>query len=269
MSKSPLRLNVAHKANWKPPTLESASQILLYDRHAGAIKGLMGQDIRFYEAVDKGSSDFANLFADPVSHITALEFAEAALLNVLIMDERLAERAHDIMDVDTEVKEYLKKKNLPNRINIAKLANISLCTHLAINDEEPKPLHEHVVEKEPILKVCLKFDRTEEQLKLISFKSMHDGKKETISYDIAIIHQGVLEGFIKDQIQPFSYDAFVTQLKTWIPSIIVTSGRGIPHDIPDSAKFLPFSLLEDYVMKGGIAKYRLTRIVMDLIRRDV
>ena len=148
------------------------------------------------------------------------------------------------------------------------MANISLCTHLSINKID-EPLHEHVVEGKPCMKINIGLDKKDGKLSINLFQTFYGGKNEDVSYDIAIIHHGVLEGFIRDNITPFSYDDFLRVLREKIPYIVITSGRGIPHDVPDSAKFLPFSLLEDFVMKGGIAKYRLTRVIMELIRMDV
>lgn len=186
------------------------------------------------------------------------------------MDERIAERAHDKMECDDALRSYFENElhQDPLRINLAKMANIFLCTDLAINGSD-WPLHEHTAKKEPSLKICVNIDREDRNLCLKSLDTFFGGIKEDCRYDIAIIHQGVLEGFFKNVIDPFTYEDFVIALKARIPYVVITSGRGIPHEIPDSAKFLPFSLLEDYVMKGGVAKYRLTRILMDLIRRDV
>lgn len=264
----PFCIDIAYDDGWKDNST-SAIKDLVYDRHAGIIRDIDWEKNRFYEAVDKGSSDFSNVFAKPASCTTACEFAEAGMLNVLIMDERIAERAHDVMAVEDALRDKLKKNKSPiRRIELAKIANISLCTHLSI-DKIDKPLHEHVVKKKPCMKISVGLGKKDDKLSINSFETFYGGNRENVFYDIVIIHQGVLEGFIRDYIAPFNYDDFLAVLREKIPYIVITSGRGIPHDVPDSAKFLPFSLLEDFVMKGGIAKYRLSRVIMELIRRDV
>jgi hypothetical protein len=95
-------------------------------------------------------------------------------------------------------------------------------------------------------------------------------RKELEPIDILIIHMGVLENFFKDVVGTYkdNYDNLLKELRMKIPFIVVDSGRGIPSELPDTAKFFPYSLLEDYLLKGGLAKYNLCQVVMGLTRRN-
>jgi hypothetical protein len=82
--------------------------------------------------------------------------------------------------------------------------------------------------------------------------------------DLLIIHQGILErDEIKDVIQQ---EKFLESLRKYIPFVIVDSGRGIPPNLSKASKFLPFSLLQDFLMSDRIAKISLTQVAMSLTR---
>jgi hypothetical protein len=87
-------------------------------------------------------------------------------------------------------------------------------------------------------------------------------------FDIAIIHQGLLETFIKSASER---QEFLSSLAKCIPVVVVSSGRGIPTDVQMNrkVKFLPFSLVERYLLGGSIAKIGLTSLCMKLTRRPI
>ncbi len=63
-------------------------------------------------------------------------------------------------------------------------------------------------------------------------------------------------------------DSFFRQIKLkYIPSIIVTSGKGKPATLSKYAKFLPFSNIENFVMQRRPEKFLLTQIIFKTIKR--
>ena len=290
---------LANKGNGTSPVsnkenLRQNGKVLMYDRHFWGHSTyitdlkLKKDDIDFHEAFDKGSSDFIHIFAKYSSPVMVYELVEAALLRVLVIDERIAEVAHDRSPIDGTRRKEAYGQN--KRLYAARKAGVDICTHLCINDNiAPKPLHPSVNEQNPI--VCVKFDITRDNgtaqeakkiekvdTKILYCKTIPEkdengkcseckGKAIKDEMDAVIIHQGVLEKFFEEELQSSEYVAFLKALQESIPYVIVDSGRGIPAKLPDTAKFLPFSLIEDFVMKDSIAKYSLTKNIMSLVRR--
>jgi hypothetical protein len=270
--------------------LECKEKILMYDRHFQGYRRLESiskkDNILFHEAFDKGSSDFIHIFAKYSSQEMVYEFVEAALLRVLVIDERIAEVAYNELNIEDDAyRAYGDVKKL----HTARKAGVDICTHLCINDDmAPKTLHPSVYKKGPI--VCVKFDikrdngsTQDKKIKKVKTRILYcegipeknkngkcsECKGEPIKEDMdaVIIHQGVLENFFEKVLQSSEYDTFLKALQESIPYVIVDSGRGIPAKLPDTAKFLPFSLIEDFLMKDRIAKYSLTKNIMSLVRR--
>ena len=97
---------------------------------------------------------------------------------------------------------------------------------------------------------------------------------EKITPHALIIHQGVLERFFYEKVPKNPGETYKVTLKAlledfrqFVPHILVDSGRGISPNLPDDVKFMPFSLVEDYLMKDSIAKFCLTRVLMSFVRR--
>ena len=190
---------------------------------------------------------------------------EASLLNVLIIDERISERGYDeiIMEDNKQYAEELYGGN--KRLYVAKKAGILICTHIDRGNGE-EPIHKEVAEKYPRVVVKLKKNKDNKGYSIESAwqdkQDKEDVKKELIN--LIIIHQGIMEDFLKVP----DIEGFIDNLRSDLaPYIVIDSGRGIPPGLPETEKFIPFSLLEDYVMKERISKYSLVRFLMRLNRR--
>lgn len=79
--------------------------------------------------------------------------------------------------------------------------------------------------------------------------------------DILIIHQGILDKWKQYE----NYTRFILKLKDTVPFVIITSGRGIPSNLPKGIKFLPFSGLETCFIGNYFEKLTLIRQVTSLI----
>lgn len=261
-------------------TNDNAS-FLVYDRHFSGYFELRNNELQknidFHEAFDKNSSDFIHLFTPYDSPERVYELVEAGLLKILVLDERIAEVAHNELNIEPD--DAKKAYGGKERIFAARKAGIYICTHVGVDDADLQPLHLSVNKKNP--SVCVRFDfkkKSSGSVDSVKFSTVdttveynNDGnvfKKAEGFFDILIIHQGVLENFIKNYLNDKKdYNAFLESIRRTIPYVVIDSGRGIPAKLPDAAKFLPFSLLEDFLMKDRIAKFSLTKNVMSLIRR--
>ena len=276
-----INLSVLYKADKTNNKLSrecNDSKILMYDRHFGGFGYLDKNDkksnIVFHEAFDKGSSDFIHISA-PYRKEMVYELVETALLNVLVIDERIAEVAYDQANYD--IMYANRAYGGVQKILIAKKAGIFICTHICINNNtDPQSLHQSINDKIPI--ICVKFNvynthNAEINVNTNIFycveKKCSTCNGRDIDMDAVIIHQGVLENFFKGELQgdKNKYNKFLESLQESIPYVIIDSGRGIPAKLPDKAKFLPFSMLEEFIMKDRIAKYSLTKNIMSLSRR--
>lgn len=274
------KLSVIYKGeddNKIHPAVSSEESLLIFDRHFDGYDCLPANTtIAFHEAFDKNSSDFVPIFSSVPTDAMICRLAESAYLKILIMDERIAEVAYEELMKDEGDKPYALYGS-KKRLIVNKWSNMFIATHLKINAKGTKSLHHDIKDRTPQVLVDLTTG-TPKGKRINDFSvywcDEENGRNERqkITPDALIIHQGVLETFFggaipKQEGEAFieTLKAFINDLKEFIPYIVVDSGRGIPANLPPEIKFLPFSLVEDYVMKDRISKYSLTRVLMSLI----
>jgi len=242
---------------------------IVYDRHGG-LQEKLNYEFHFYERIEKQNPDFVLFFipkmddeGGEIINITPhpFELAEAGLLRILVIDERIAERVGEIV------------YNTPRGFCAAE-AGIFIVTHFGY-DKEPEPLHGQVEKEEskvefPVLK-----------LKAEPFADANDGLCLKYSgvindhysrygfdcrFDMIIIHQGVLQTHFKTEDEQYR---FLGALSKEIPFVVIDSGRGVPPEIQKykPIKFLPFPILEQGLLGPDVAKLRFATVVMKLTRR--
>ncbi len=236
---------------------------IYYDRHGRLFKLLnkkssaYPQEKYIYNLFDKKSSDFSLIFSPDFKCKSKKywtfpwELAEASLLKILIIDERIAERSGDIMDIDYQ------NVHLQSRHQVAAAANIYICTHY-INKSEDKPLHNSIE------KISILFDRKSGKIKM---KNYSDNSDINVIPHMIIIHQGILEQW-EEEDSEFKSHEFINNIRKIIPFIIVESGRGIPPKLLKDVKFLPYSLLQEYIMGARVSKLPLAKICLALTRQN-
>jgi len=254
-----LKVAVTQKDNTTINIKNSSSKIILYDRHREVKRKYQSLDCHFYESFDKNSSDFAKFFAKPMEE-TVFQMIEAGLLRVLIMDERIAEKAYSYDKV----------------IEDAYYAGLYICTHLSTDSKSDcRGVHSSIEKNKDgksKSKIIVKLGMSEGSLcPKIEFKlkGREDGFTSIKGkVDVLIIHQGIMEIFLKD-LYDNDYNPFILQMRKTIPYIVVDSGRGMPANLPDSSKFMPFSLLDQFIgtKEYGLAKSSLINFIMSLQRR--
>ena len=277
------KLSVIHKLrnnNELTPGGSAQEKLYIFDRHFDGYDCVPNHaTINFHEAFDKNSSDFVPIYSSACTDSMICRLAESACLNVLIVDERIAEVAHEeILNGEGNKPDVLYGSK--KRIVVSKWANIFIATHLNINANSLMPLHHAVKERTPQVLVDITMDCPEgkeiSDVNVYWCDEIKDGnnKKQKIRPDVLIIHQGVLENFFgkaifekKTGINLDEFKTILSEFKKFIPYIVVDSGRGIPANLPSDVKFMPFSIIEDYFMRDSISKYSLTRVLMNLTRR--
>ena len=257
---------------------------LIYDRHFGGWGKVcnlsddfdFNKMVAFHEGFDKTSADFVPIFAGKPSLENVYALAEAAMLRILVLDERIAQVSQSEILSGDDASDY--GGNL--RILVAKAANIYIATHVRINGKPAVPLHESVKNASP--RFCVWFNAANEGISQLNVYwclsndcSSCDGREKAYC-DALLIHQGVAETQLKPVVSlnrgkdfADSLSQFLMDIRRIIPYVVVHSGRGIPSNLPKLAKFMPFSRIEEYLMKDRMAKFSLSRRIMTLIRREV
>ena len=290
-SSSEVKLNVfAQNALGRPEgfnDVQSAPEDIniIYDRHRGLRQTLAacleGDRNWAYLLLEKLSPDFTTLFlpkfpvTDAEPWMLPWELAEAGLLRIVVVDERAAE--FSLNDVDGEqtrwVIQGLLRASLrsdatrgkeidPLKWHLAWAARIHVCTHFGI-EQEADVLHDKVNTRKgrpPFLKM------TVHENSVVFEQSVVGEPKKSIQADAVVIHQGVLDEW-RDKRVGFDQNDFLGKLRKHFPFVIVESGRGIPPNLSDTEKFLPFSILQHNVLGNVVGKFGLTRVLMSLARR--
>jgi len=254
------------------------SKLLLFDRHFVAYSKVANKgrkyDLLFHEAIDKNNSDFIHMFSPPfvdgqISEEFIHTLIEAGLLRILIIDERIAEKAYDSINWNEKSSASIAYQGT-QRIHAAIGGGIYICTHLSVFSGAEKPIHPNI-EDSPSVSVRVKLNmKSKEDLgysKEPTVIMVLNQKEKILKPDAIIIHQGILENDELVGISENKFGDFLEKIKEKYPYVVVDSGRGIPHKLHKLSKFMPFSLLDDCIGRERIAKYNTVKILMSLSRR--
>lgn len=84
------------------------------------------------------------------------------------------------------------------------------------------------------------------------------GKNE---YHFIIIHQGIVDKIKENK------EEIINQIKNNVKIYIITSGRGKPSDLESHTKFIPFSNIENYIMKTYPEKFVLSTLINTVVTK--
>ena len=85
-------------------------------------------------------------------------------------------------------------------------------------------------------------------------------------FDILIIHQGLIDKWLPHVgTDCAKVESFIKRLKEFVPYVVITTGRGTPANIPDSARILPFSVVETALFKKYPEKMVLVDTIMNIL----
>lgn len=216
--------------------------------------------------------------------------AEAGLVRILVLDERMTERAmtpvKDNSDHGGNIIQNLKINDyIPCFWHLAQRAKVYIATHLQVgeNADSMKPLHDSYADTEskhnganenprpacPFLKIQI----SKEGLQVLGYDRYGPNRNGEVAaesapeFDIVVIHQGII-----DTNKPKTEQGNDEEImRHWIlkthPWLVVESGRGIPPGLQKKpVRFLSFSALDQTLALDGIGKLSLTRRLMALPR---
>jgi hypothetical protein len=203
--------------------------------------------------------------------------AEAGLLRILVIDERIAERAMQVYDKDNEVSRRLCgwRDNLKPRFwHMAFWSKVFIATHLGIF-ANPRPLHAGSYQKAeaqdhesiPCPRLELLLDDNGLCLRRMDPYNLETPGASAAAewqFDIVVIHQGVLDTHCPENKNQKQLREFIIKTNPWL---VIESGRGIPPGLQKQPiRFLPFSLLDQALVNDGIGKLSFSRRLMALPR---
>lgn len=242
----------------------------IYDRHFLGYSALEDPKIGFHEAFDKNSFDFVPITSAVPDDIVVCRLAESVMLKVLVIDERIAEVAHQTI-VTGETMQSCKEVYGSNaRLDVARLQNTYLATHLQIDDDQLSPLHVKLsADQHPRIQVefSMNSDRKTAESIIVKIVSQ-DGSQKIVKPHVLIMHQSILENYFKNNgFKDTDFSMLIDSIRSYIPFVFIDSGRGIPANLTPDVKFMPFSLMQNYFMHDRLSKFSLTSILMNLTRR--
>jgi hypothetical protein len=246
---------------------------IIFDRHANALPKIMEYDDsgkKFgldnkYLIFDKASSDYVHIFRKPEAD-SIYRLAESGMTRILIVDERIAECAHESGQCTSDATTLIGKgvsDKLLRRWHVCFAAGIYICTHLKFRDES-RPLHDSIKhEAFPTMTVTLD---EEGNLDKCAYELSKDdcGEIRIDDIDVLAIHQGIL-----DRYYPLSQEKILEKFRAQVPFVVVESGRGIPVQVQNDpkTKYMPFTILRNHLMGARISKHALVQTIMGIFRR--
>lgn len=260
---------------------------LIYDHHGRLMEKLKGKaDFVHkdkYAIFDKNSADFPRLLYSDEQTLEMMPYmmAEAAMLRILVMDERVAERADEDADIDARRlesadRQFRKESGVNDSIlELAWAGGVYVATHLQINDGEERPIHEKAQQRPHAPKLTMHVLAEAGKSGKIQFYSSLYGNntQKTIEsdkahFDVLLIHRTILKQ-IQDNAKSVSEEFdFLRDIKEVIPFVVVDSGGGYPEEIHQeykgSFKFLPFSFMSEHLLRSRIAKIGLVQLLLGL-----
>lgn len=251
---------------------------IIFDRHTELSKQVDGKSILnsgFYEAIGKGNADFDLLFAvNPVKTPRfPSQIVDAALLNILIVDERPAELVNQTVK-DTQLKTFLFRQSkdsnkavlgnasLNARVLIATSlhkqgkSNVSMTVSNKYDFEGSFSLNVTFAESNSGIDICLDDQRVEKNA------SRKPENKEDVppwlkrKVDCVIIHRTILKKLMEDADWYKGLD-FISRLN--VSRVVVVTGGGEVEFLKNykSVPVYPKSMLDAYVMKAYPSKLYL------------
>lgn len=261
--------------------LNGVEKPIMFMRHNGiGLDWFKSSDVEgkcfYYESFDKGSPIFDTLWNAKNSidtYLFLLKIIESALLKVLIIDERITENTFDKDKAEGLGWNTTKAYGLS-------LMGVETVTDVLLNpDTDNKyrlPLSEEVHNvikskkdfgSQMLRTICI----TKEDLQVYRYQASEDeNKQDTEGLDMLVIHQGVLDKLNNEKNDYFlkthwgNVEEFIKQLKKKIPFVIIDSGRGRPNGLPRNAKFIEYSILQDWILYRK-SKFHIINALMSIV----
>lgn len=261
-----------------------------YRRHFNANNDRDEQSL-FVESLSGTQSyltHLANLKDD--DYVTITKLTESALTRVLIVDERVANfvrlhplmaRVYKHMEIyvadDVRLTDELRGKKFNGEdANDGESANGLTCIPIDFLKEARDRIGGYDGKKglseDDCKEICKEGKFSPDLIFKKLFPRSHRNMRKKVEefgldYDVLIVHQGLLDKLLPESIahDDLRLAVFLELLKTVIPCVAITTGRGTPANIPSGAHLLPFSTIESTLFKQYPEKMTLIDTVMNIL----
>jgi hypothetical protein len=269
---------------------------VVVDRHGGFVSDHASGAFQRGDCIiviDKASSDFEALYNAGFGKPWQLpyELAEAGLLRVLILDERIAQSASRHYKVIEQARSEFRMaftgsaEKAPTLRDVAERAGIRVALHLEFRHknqppESPKGWQLELATRNwTTLELAKAEAATPDPHRVVVEMDYAPGTDETGTATVpkidkiaihgrmclVAVHQGIID-LIKEKYNGNTAESFVERLSAehWV---VIESGRGIPPEVQQSnEKFLSYSLIDRAFHGNRVAKLGLTRHLMTVTR---
>ena len=261
-----------------------------YRRHFNANNDRDEQSL-FVESLSGTQSyltHLANLKDD--DYVTITKLTESALTRVLIVDERVANfvrlhplmaRVYKHMEIyvadDVRLTDELRGKKFNGEdANDGESANGLTCIPIdflkGARDRIGGYDGKKGLSEDDCKEICKEGKFSPDLIFKKLFPRSHRNMRKKVeefglNYDVLIVHQGLLDKLLPESIahDDLRLAVFLELLKTVIPCVAITTGRGTPANIPSGAHLLPFSTIESTLFKQYPEKMTLIDTVMNIL----
>lgn len=147
------------------------------------------------------------------------------------------------------------------------LVECALMRILIIDERASKFEKEHPEVAWIFKKACITvWDDTADQIKTKDSSGLKFNVFD--NFDIVIIHQGIIDKILPNDHSKQSVENFLQKLKEHSRYVVITTGRGMPSNVPATARVLPFSVVENTMFTRYPEKMLLVDTIMNILPRE-
>jgi len=216
---------------------DGSTNVVLYARHGHPKRG--NPSVKFYEPYGKGVDPISFVLENPSQQEETrrgmiYQLMDAGLVPIVIIDERVQEAAYSV------------KRAFPEDPTRSNPEDMAFWLSLMGVYMPPKEID---LESKQLNQQQLQNWLTQKGQQLL------DGKLPSL----LIIHQGILDVIgLQD---PVKAQQWIDSQKSLFCDVIITSGRGIPDNIPPRARFIPLSTVLLYTVERK-SKFHLVQSLL-------
>ena len=220
--------------------------------------------------------DLSNEKIIKIAHArTVYQFAETALLRVVLIDERIQEqfdkqRSDQLVGVSEQQVYVGYLENSQSLAQTPPQGGLLFAGYIEVALQQDKK-NKHVEVKVGSVMLNGRRERKELDSSLYSELWPSSGNFEG---DVLIIHQGIIDKWYdslptkNEKNKKEDIENLIIALKLKFPYVIITSGRGRPDDVPRKVRFIPFSSFGSAPQGNLYEKHSLIQQVLAIVGNE-